>query len=90
MNWHVYKTPKQAILDKLKEIGMAQLEDRKGPEKEMNAVANKTDSYDGTETEYFKTVYDKDELKELERNGSHPDGGKRPTKEQPAVEEIKS
>lgn len=61
MNATIYTTPKAAILKKLKEIGMAQQEDRKGPENEMNRVANREEKFDGTDTEYFKTIYSKAE-----------------------------
>ncbi len=85
----IYSTPKQAILKKLKEIEMDKQEDRKGPEDEATKVSNRSEKFEGTDTEYFKNLYDSDELKDLERKGSHPDGGKSPTKDQPAVEEIK-
>jgi len=89
MQGTIYTTPKQAILKKLKEIGMTQQEDRKGPEAEANKVASREEKFEGTDTEYMKSVYDKDELRDLERNGSHPKGNTNPTKEQPAVEESK-
>ena len=90
MQGTIYSTPKKAILDKLKEINMAKQEDRKGPESEMSRVAKREEKFDGTDTEYFKNIYTSDELKDVERVGSHPDGGKRPVSDQPAVEEIKS
>ena len=89
MNATIYTTPKSAILKKLKEIGLAQQEDRKGPAAEADRIASKEEKFEGTDTEYFKTIYSSDNLKDLEQKGSHPDGGKAPTKEQPAVEEIK-
>lgn len=89
MNATIYVTPKQAILKKLKEIGLDQQEDRNGPAKEADKVAKAEEKFEGTDTEYFATIYDADELKNMERQGSHPDAKKSPTAEQPAVEEIK-
>jgi len=88
MQGTIYTTPKQAILKKLKEIGMDQQEDRKGPAEEVSKVASREEKFDGTDTEYFKSIYNKEELRDLERKGSHP-GTLAPTKEQPAVEESK-
>ena len=86
----IYATPKQAILKKLKEIGMDQQEDREGPAKEADKVANQEEKFEGTDTEYFSSIYDRDEMKDLERVGSHPPkGNTNPTAEQPAVEESK-
>lgn len=90
MNVTIYTTPKQAILKKLKEIRMDKLEDRKGPANEAAKVASREEKFEGTDVEYSKTIYDTDELKNLERKGSHPKAATvAPTKEQPAVEEIK-
>lgn len=89
MNATIYVTPKKDILKKLKEIGLDQQEDREGPAKEADKVAKAEDSYEGTDTEYFATIYDRDELKNMERSGSHPKSTIPPTKDQPAVEEIK-
>ncbi len=89
MQGTIYTTPKQAILKKLKEIGMDKQEDRKGPEAEATKVANRIEKFEGTDVEYSKSIYKKDELKSLERKGSHPKGNTNPTKEQPAVEESK-
>ena len=61
MNATIYTTPKADILKKLKEIGMAQQEDRKGPDAEMNRIVKRKDKFDGTDTEYFKTIYSKAE-----------------------------
>jgi hypothetical protein len=78
---------KNPVLKKLKEINMAAQEDRKGPEAEMERVAKKEEKFEGTNTEYMSSIYDTDELKALERKGSHPNTA--PTKEQAAVEEDK-
>jgi len=78
----IYTTPKAAILAKLKEIGMAQQEDRKGPDAEMSRVAKREEKFDGTDTEYFKTIYNEKGLANREKHGSVI----KPSTEQKAIE----
>ena len=47
-----YEVPKAAIAAKLKEIGLSQQEDRKGPEAEMTRVAKQEEKFPSTEVEY--------------------------------------
>lgn len=86
MTVSIYKTDKSKILKKLKEIGMDVQEDRISPEKEACEVASKEEKFDGTDTEYFKSIYDEKGLAHREQHGSMP----QPTKDQPAVENVKS
>ena len=65
MNYTIYTTPKQAILKKLKEIGMEQQEDRKSVDSEMDKVLKDSGNYGSKDTEYFKTIYSNEELKQL-------------------------
>ncbi len=82
MNATIYTTPKAAILKKLKEIGMAQQEDRKGPDAEMDRIVKREEKFDGTDTEYSKTIYNEKGLANHEMHGSV----KVPTSEQKAVD----
>ena len=85
MTWSIYKTDKASILKKLKEIGLDQQEDRKGPQDEMNKVTAHEEKFDGTDTEYFKTIYNEKCLSNREKHGSQA----APTKDVKAVVEEK-
>ncbi len=66
MTFDITRSDKNYILKKLKEIGMDKKEDPKTVEDEMTKVAKATDSFDGQQTDYYNTIYDKGELKNLD------------------------
>ena len=85
MQFSVYKTDKASILKKLKEIGLDKMEDRKSPDDELNRIVKREEKFEGTDTEYLKTIYNEKGLANREKHGSQP----APTADQPAVEEPK-
>jgi len=73
----VYKFCKKTILEsyedlvkrKTKEIGAGQLENPQKVEDEMNRIVKQNDIDDShPPTEYYNTIYDNDDLKELRRS----------------------
>lgn len=75
---------KSPILKKLESIGLAQQEDRKSPEDEMNRIVKRTENFEGDDVEYYKNLYTSDEMKNLEVTGTGY-GTLKPTKDEPAV-----
>ena len=67
MSFTTYSMPKGAIINKLKEIGLDQQEDRVSPEKEMVQVVKRVENYETPSVEYSKTIYNNEELGNMER-----------------------
>lgn len=59
MNLYTVQTDKRAILKKLKEIGLDQQEDRESPDKEMDRVIAQKETSEGSNVEYYNTLYTK-------------------------------
>lgn len=79
------KVEKSAIIKKLEEIGLAQQEDRCGPEDEMIRVVKREEKFEEEDVEYLKSIYTSDKLRNLEIEGSYMKI--KPTKDLKAVEE---
>jgi len=67
MLYTIATTDKNYILKKLKEIQMDKKENREGPDNEMSKIASREEKFDGTDTAYYDTIYDKGELKNLDQ-----------------------
>jgi len=81
---------KPTILKKLKEIGLAQQEDRVSPDIEMTKVIQRVEKHPDRTVEYSKTIYKSKELQDLERFGTFPpNAAQEPTKEKKGLEEAK-
>ncbi len=64
----------EGVLKKLKSLGLGQLEQREKVEKDMQAAVKKVDvDNSNPEVEYSKTIYDNDELKDLENPKENKD-----------------
>ena len=64
----VYDIDKSKLLKKLKEIGMNQMDQCDVVDKQLSKIVTSADEDDsGSEVQYFKTIYDREELHDLER-----------------------
>lgn len=64
----VYDIDKNKLLRKLKEIGMTQMDQCDVVDKQLSKIVTSTDVDDSSpEVQYFKTIYDSEELRGLER-----------------------
>ena len=84
----IYRTPKQDILEKLKEIRMTAMEDRESPEKIMRDVISQDPDSEGTDTKYLSNIYSDKELNSLNRLNSDVKGKLAPSQDEPGYWEA--
>ncbi|MFA7127630.1 MAG: hypothetical protein WC136_00500 [Sphaerochaeta sp.] len=64
----VYDIDKSKLVKKLKEIGMNQMDQCDVVDKQLSKIVTSTDEDNSSpEVQYFKTIYDREELQALER-----------------------
>jgi len=65
---NLYLTYEKQVQKEAASRGFGQQENRTGPESEVDKMVKKSDVDDShPDTEYFNTIYDSDELKDIER-----------------------